>query len=122
MRLAWCWSHGRREIIAATPKAGSPIADAILARIAGANVCVCLISSRTRASKWVNWELERCRLAQKAIVGLVLKDAGLTTLAACPYFFTRHPEYKVVPWGTPADLQRAIDRAVSDVYGVLRRW
>ena len=31
MRLAWCWSHGRREIIAATPKAGSPIADAILA-------------------------------------------------------------------------------------------
>lgn len=32
--LAWCWSHGRREIIAATPKAGSPIADAILARIA----------------------------------------------------------------------------------------
>lgn len=34
LRLAWCWSHGRREIIAATPKAGSPIADAILARIA----------------------------------------------------------------------------------------
>jgi transposase len=34
LRLAWCWSHGRREIIAATPKAGSPVADAILARIA----------------------------------------------------------------------------------------
>jgi transposase len=34
LRLAWCWSHGRREIIAATPKAGSPIAEAILARIA----------------------------------------------------------------------------------------
>lgn len=32
--LAWCWSHGRREIIAATPKASSPIAEAILARIA----------------------------------------------------------------------------------------
>jgi transposase len=34
LRLAWCWSHGRREIIGATPKAGSPIAEAILARIA----------------------------------------------------------------------------------------
>ncbi len=34
LRLAWCWSHGRREIIAATPKAGSPIAEAVLARIA----------------------------------------------------------------------------------------
>lgn len=34
LRLAWCWSHGRRGIIAATPKAGSPIAEAILARIA----------------------------------------------------------------------------------------
>ena len=34
LRLAACWSHGRREIIAATPKAGSPIADAVLARVA----------------------------------------------------------------------------------------
>lgn len=34
LRLAWCWSHGRREIIAATPKASSPVADAVLARIA----------------------------------------------------------------------------------------
>ncbi|WP_461324528.1 IS66 family transposase [Bradyrhizobium diazoefficiens] len=28
------WSHSRRKIIAATPKAGSPIAEAVLARIA----------------------------------------------------------------------------------------
>ncbi|MGZ3310401.1 MAG: IS66 family transposase [Xanthobacteraceae bacterium] len=34
LRLAWCWSHARREIIAATPKAGSPVADAVLARVA----------------------------------------------------------------------------------------
>ncbi len=34
LRIASCWSHSRREIIKATPKAGSPIADAILARIA----------------------------------------------------------------------------------------
>ncbi|WP_375198230.1 IS66 family transposase, partial [Sphingobium sp.] len=34
LRLAACWSHSRREIIAATPKAGSPIAEAVLARIA----------------------------------------------------------------------------------------
>ena len=31
LRLAACWSHSRREIIAATPKAGSPIAEALLA-------------------------------------------------------------------------------------------
>ena len=34
LRLAACWSHSRREIIAATPKAGAPIADAVLARVA----------------------------------------------------------------------------------------
>lgn len=34
LTLAHCWSHGRREIIKATPKAGSPVADEILARIA----------------------------------------------------------------------------------------
>jgi transposase len=34
LRLAWCWSHGRRVIIAATPKAGSPVAEAILGRVA----------------------------------------------------------------------------------------
>ena len=34
LRLAACWSHSRREIIAATPKAGSPLADAVLARVA----------------------------------------------------------------------------------------
>ena len=34
LTLALCWSHGRREVIKATPKAGSPVADAILSRIA----------------------------------------------------------------------------------------
>lgn len=34
LTLAFCWSHGRREIIKATPKAGSPVADAVLSRIA----------------------------------------------------------------------------------------
>lgn len=32
--LAYCWAHSRREVIKATPEAGSPIADAILQRIA----------------------------------------------------------------------------------------
>jgi len=32
--LAHCWTHGRREIIKATPKKGSPVADEILKRIA----------------------------------------------------------------------------------------
>lgn len=35
LRLAYCWSHGRREVIEAMPEAGSPIGDEILQRIAG---------------------------------------------------------------------------------------
>ena len=35
LRLAYCWSHGRREVIKAIPEAGSPIGDEILQRIAG---------------------------------------------------------------------------------------
>ena len=34
LRLAYCWAHARREIIRATPKAGSPVAEETLARIA----------------------------------------------------------------------------------------
>ena len=32
--LAHCWAHARREVIKATPKSGSPVADGILRRIA----------------------------------------------------------------------------------------
>lgn len=34
LALAFCWSHGRRKLIAAKPKAGSPIVDEALVRIA----------------------------------------------------------------------------------------
>lgn len=34
LTLAFCWSHGRRKLIAAKPKAGSPIVDEALRRIA----------------------------------------------------------------------------------------
>lgn len=34
LKLAYCWAHARREIIKATPKAGSPIAEEALKRIA----------------------------------------------------------------------------------------
>ncbi len=34
LRLAYCWAHARREIIKATSKAGSPIAEEALTRIA----------------------------------------------------------------------------------------
>ncbi len=34
LALAFCWSHGRRKLIAASPKAGSPIVDEALVRIA----------------------------------------------------------------------------------------
>ena len=34
LKLAFCWSHGRRKLIEAKPKAGSPIVDEALVRIA----------------------------------------------------------------------------------------
>ncbi len=34
LKLAFCWAHGRRKLIAAKPKKGSPIADEALLRIA----------------------------------------------------------------------------------------
>ncbi|ARS66462.1 IS66 family transposase (plasmid) [Sinorhizobium medicae] len=34
LRLAFCWAHGRRKLIKATPKSGSPIVDEALVRIA----------------------------------------------------------------------------------------
>ena len=34
LRLAFCWAHGRRKLIKATPKKGSPIVDEALLRIA----------------------------------------------------------------------------------------
>ncbi|KGE01643.1 IS66 family transposase [Rhizobium sp. YS-1r] len=34
LRLAFCWAHGRRKLIKAAPKAGSPIVDEALIRIA----------------------------------------------------------------------------------------
>jgi transposase len=34
LKLAFCWAHGRRKLIKAMPKKGSPIVDAALVRIA----------------------------------------------------------------------------------------
>jgi transposase len=34
LKLAFCWAHGRRKLIKATPKSGSPIVDEALVRIA----------------------------------------------------------------------------------------
>lgn len=34
LALAFCWAHGRRKLIAAKPKAGSPVVDEALVRIA----------------------------------------------------------------------------------------
>ena len=34
LQLAFCWAHGRRKLIKAAPKKGSPIVDAALVRIA----------------------------------------------------------------------------------------
>jgi transposase len=98
LRLAWCWSHGRREIIAATPKAGSPIAEAILARIAAlyaieaeirgkeASIRQCVRAERSRPLVVELEEFLRAQAARlsgrsdmgKAVAYLLNHWAGLT--------------------------------------------
>lgn len=104
--------HSVKEDLGGEPR--KEIQAAILTKIRTASVCVCLISHKTRNSKWVNWELEQCRLAGKGIVGVVLKEHQVATLAGCPEFFSRYPKYKVVGWGTPAHIQVAIRAAISN--------
>lgn len=85
------------------------IRKAILQKIQQSNVTVCLISQKTRNSRWVNWELEQSRLNNKGIVGIVLKDQPVTTLQGCPEFFTRYQEhYSVHKWGTPDAIAQCI--------------
>lgn len=90
----------------------SLIKSAILGKIRQSHVTVCLISQKTRNSDWVNWELERSREHGLPIVGFVLKDQPVKTLQGAPEFFTRYPKYAVHFWGTPQELNVAIQRAL----------
>jgi transposase len=87
LRLAYCWAHARREIIRATPKAGSPGADDLLGRIgelykieaeiSGAPADVRLAKRRTRSKPILNalraaLDLHAARLSKKSEMGKAL--------------------------------------------------
>lgn len=87
------------------------IRQGILAKLTRSHVTVCLISQKTRHSDWVNWELEQSRAHRLGIVGLVLPDQPVATLAGCPEFFTRYSGYTVYPWAVPAQIHGYISQA-----------
>jgi transposase len=101
LRLAYCWAHARREIIRATPKAGSPVADDLLGRIAelykieatirGAPADIRLTERRARSKPILEalraaLDLHAARLSKKTEMGKALayiraRWEGLTRFA-----------------------------------------
>ena len=88
------------------------IKEAILKKIKQSRVIICLISQKTKNSKWVNWELEQAMSSGKSILGFVLKDQPVSLPQGCPEFFTRYKQYKVFEWGSPDELSRYIQRTL----------
>lgn len=72
LKLAFCWAHGRRKLIKATPKSGSPIVDEALVRIAA----LYKIEDSIRSSD------PEHRRAVRQDLSLPLVDAFFTWLAA----------------------------------------
>ena len=72
LKLAFCWAHGRRKLIKATPKSGSPIVDEALIRIAA----LYKIEDSIRGSD------PEHRRAVRQDLSLPLVDALFTWLAA----------------------------------------
>ncbi|WP_322887298.1 IS66-like element ISRm14 family transposase (plasmid) [Sinorhizobium medicae] len=72
LKLAFCWAHGRRKLIKATPKSGSPIVDEALVRIAA----LYKIEDSIRGS-----DPEHCRAVRQDL-SLPLVDAFFAWLAA----------------------------------------
>ncbi len=72
LKLAFCWAHGRRKLIKATPKSGSPIVDEALVRIAA----LYKIEDRIRGSD------PEHRRAVRQDLSLPLVDAFFAWLAA----------------------------------------
>ncbi len=94
-----------------TDAGAGTIRQHILSKIGSSDVTVCLISSKTRGSNWVNWELEASRRLAKPIVGIVLPDHAVKTNTGVPEFFQRYPACEWIQWSTPAVMNDAIRRA-----------
>jgi hypothetical protein len=76
------------------------------------SVTVCLISGKTKNSKWVNRELEISQSKEKGIVGIVLKDKNseIKNYSDCPQIFDGN-RYKVHYWSSPEQMTKWIEEA-----------
>lgn len=76
------------------------------------SVTVCLISSKTKKSNWVNKELEISQSKNKGIVGIVLKekDKEIKHISDCPKIFD-NKRYLVYYWNEPEEIQKCIEEA-----------
>lgn len=76
------------------------------------SVTVCLLSSRTKSSDWVNRELKISQSKGKGIVGIVLpeKDNEIKNISDCPSILDGK-RYKVYYWKKPEIIQTYIEEA-----------
>lgn len=70
LKLAYCWSHGRRALIKAQPKAGSPIVDEALLQIAAIYKIEAEIRGLSAAQRRAVRQEESCQLIDKFFVWL----------------------------------------------------
>lgn len=80
------------------------IKQKITERIERSSICVVYISDATRNSKWVKWEVDKCRELGKTIIGT---HSGDTQSRNAPKWIKDYG-IKVVPW---SNLSREINKS-----------
>lgn len=93
-------------------KSNYEIEQYIKSLIDKSSVTVCLISSKTKQSEWVNKELEISQSKNKGIIGIVLKgkESEIKKYSDCPGIFDNE-RYFVYYWDEPKVLQKSIEKS-----------
>ena len=93
-------------------KPDNEIEQYIKSLIDKSSVTVCLISSKTKQSKWVNRELELSQSKGKGIVGIVLKDKNheIKYISDCPKLIDNE-RYLVHYWDDSKQMHQWIEGA-----------
>ena len=93
-------------------KSDNEIEQYIKTLIDQSSVTVCLISSKTKQSKWVNRELELSQSKGKGIVGIVLKDKDheIKNSSDCPKLID-NGQYLYHYWADPEKMHQWIESA-----------
>lgn len=92
-------------------KSNYEIEQYIKSLIDKSSVTVCLISSKTKQSEWVNRELEISQSKNKGIIGIVLKgkENEIKKYSDCPGIFDNERDF-VCYWDEPKVLQKSIEK------------